>query len=207
VQQPAGASGNGNGTSSSSSASSTRAAAATSPAAAAGGVSIELDERQEAARAAAEVDPCLGYGLEATDWGRGSLSVVVLGASGDLAKKKIFPALFALAYEGLLPQVGVLGVCVWVRVDGASTSSSCGLVGGTQQLPLPHRRATLLLWPPLPQDFQIFGYARSKMTDEEFRALIASTLTCRVAARWVCADMSHACAGRSSLAGAAGCRE
>ena len=27
----------------------------------------------------------------------------MLGASGDLAKKKIFPALFALFYEGLLP--------------------------------------------------------------------------------------------------------
>ena len=34
-----------------------------------------------------------------------SLSVVVVGASGDLAKKKIFPALFALYYEGLLPEV------------------------------------------------------------------------------------------------------
>ena len=34
-----------------------------------------------------------------------SLSVVVVGASGDLAKKKIFPALFALYYEGLLPKV------------------------------------------------------------------------------------------------------
>ncbi len=35
-----------------------------------------------------------------------SLSVTVVGASGDLAKKKIFPALFALYYEGLLPKVG-----------------------------------------------------------------------------------------------------
>ena len=33
-----------------------------------------------------------------------ALSVVVLGASGDLAKKKIFPALFALYYEGMLPE-------------------------------------------------------------------------------------------------------
>jgi hypothetical protein len=54
---------------------------------------------------AVETDPCLGYDLEGTDWGRSSLSVVVLGASGDLAKKKIFPALFALYYEGLLPEV------------------------------------------------------------------------------------------------------
>jgi glucose-6-phosphate 1-dehydrogenase len=29
-----------------------------------------------------------------------------VGASGDLAKKKIFPALFALCYEDLLPPVG-----------------------------------------------------------------------------------------------------
>jgi len=33
------------------------------------------------------------------------LSFVVVGASGDLAKKKIFPSLFALYYENLLPQV------------------------------------------------------------------------------------------------------
>lgn len=32
------------------------------------------------------------------------LTVVVVGASGDLAKKKIFPALFALFYQGLLPK-------------------------------------------------------------------------------------------------------
>jgi len=32
------------------------------------------------------------------------LSVVVVGASGDLAKKKIFPALFSLYYDGMLPK-------------------------------------------------------------------------------------------------------
>lgn len=31
-------------------------------------------------------------------------SIIVVGASGDLAKKKIFPALFALYYEGFLPE-------------------------------------------------------------------------------------------------------
>lgn len=45
------------------------------------------------------------YDLERNDWKTTSLSVVVVGASGDLAKKKIFPALFALYYEGLLPEV------------------------------------------------------------------------------------------------------
>merc|ERR1719456_1555139 len=32
-----------------------------------------------------------------------ALSIVVLGASGDLAKKKTFPALFTLFLHGLLP--------------------------------------------------------------------------------------------------------
>jgi glucose-6-phosphate 1-dehydrogenase len=33
-----------------------------------------------------------------------TVSITIVGASGDLAKKKIFPALFALYYEGCLPQ-------------------------------------------------------------------------------------------------------
>lgn len=33
------------------------------------------------------------------------LSITIVGASGDLAKKKIFPALFALYYEDWLPEV------------------------------------------------------------------------------------------------------
>ncbi|GFR51680.1 hypothetical protein Agub_g14123 [Astrephomene gubernaculifera] len=81
------------------------------------------------------------YDLERNDWNTTSLSVVVLGASGDLAKKKIFPALFALFYEGLLPP-----------------------------------------------EFHVFGFARSRMTDAEFRELIASTLTCRVSARERCVE-------------------
>lgn len=81
------------------------------------------------------------YNLEKNDWKTTSLSVVVVGASGDLAKKKIFPALFALYYEGLLPE-----------------------------------------------NFQIFGYARSKLSDEDFKNLISSTLTCRIDARERCAE-------------------
>ncbi|KAG4927104.1 hypothetical protein JHK85_053590 [Glycine max] len=53
----------------------------------------------------------------------GSLSIVVLGASGDLAKKKTFPALFNLYRQGFL----------------------------------------------LPDEVCIFGYARSKLTDDELR--------------------------------------
>lgn len=70
-----------------------------------------------------------------------NLSVTVVGASGDLAKKKIFPALFALFYEGCLPQ-----------------------------------------------NFTIFGYARTKMTDEELREMISRTLTCRIDKRENCGD-------------------
>ena len=31
-------------------------------------------------------------------------SLIVFGASGDLARRKLFPALYDLAYEGLLPE-------------------------------------------------------------------------------------------------------
>ncbi|XP_052197038.1 glucose-6-phosphate 1-dehydrogenase, cytoplasmic isoform [Diospyros lotus] len=53
----------------------------------------------------------------------GCLSIVVLGASGDLAKKKTFPALFHLYREGFL----------------------------------------------IPDEVHIFGYARTKISDEELR--------------------------------------
>lgn len=37
-----------------------------------------------------------------------TVSITVVGASGDLAKKKIFPALFALYHEDCLPKVWLL---------------------------------------------------------------------------------------------------
>ncbi|KAF3323412.1 glucose-6-phosphate 1-dehydrogenase [Carex littledalei] len=70
-----------------------------------------------------------------------TVSITVVGASGDLAKKKIFPALFALFYEDYLPK-----------------------------------------------HFTVFGYARSKLTDEELRDTIGQTLTCRVNKRENCGD-------------------
>jgi glucose-6-phosphate 1-dehydrogenase len=60
------------------------------------------------------------------------LSIVVVGASGDLARRKIFPALFALYCQGFLPQ-----------------------------------------------RFLVFGFARSLLSDTEFRAKIMEYLTCR----------------------------
>jgi len=60
------------------------------------------------------------------------LSIVVIGASGDLARKKTFPALFALYSQGFLPD-----------------------------------------------NFRIFGFARSEMSDDAFRIHITGKLTCR----------------------------
>ncbi|CAN6300555.1 unnamed protein product [Urochloa humidicola] len=73
--------------------------------------------------------------------GGSTVSITIVGASGDLAKKKIFPALFALFYEDCLPE-----------------------------------------------HFTVFGYARSKMSDEELRNMISKTLTCRIDKRENCGD-------------------
>ncbi|TVU46577.1 hypothetical protein EJB05_06119 [Eragrostis curvula] len=81
----------------------------------------------------------------APEQGGSTVSITVVGASGDLAKKKIFPALFALFYEDCLPE-----------------------------------------------HFTVFGYARSKMSDEELRTMISRTLTCRIDKRENCGDkMEH----------------
>ncbi|QDZ24489.1 glucose-6-phosphate dehydrogenase [Chloropicon primus] len=69
------------------------------------------------------------------------LSFVVLGASGDLAKRKVIPALFALYYQNQLPT----------------------------------------------DNFVIMGYARSELSDEEFRSSLEARLTCRVDERESCA--------------------
>ena len=117
------------------------------------------------------------YGLKEENWNEAALSLCVVGASGDLAKKKIFPALFALYYEGHLPK---------------ARAPRCP---GVAALPAPWRdarpaRARLLLaltrvcCPACPphswQNFAIFGYARSRMSDAEFRELISFNLTCRL---------------------------
>ncbi|XP_047090760.1 glucose-6-phosphate 1-dehydrogenase, chloroplastic-like isoform X1 [Lolium rigidum] len=82
-----------------------------------------------------------GAGAVVPEQEENTVSITVVGASGDLAKKKIFPALFALFYED---------------------------------------------W--LPKHFTVFGYARSKMSDEELRNMISMTLTCRIDQRENCSD-------------------
>ncbi|KAJ7540282.1 hypothetical protein O6H91_10G007600 [Diphasiastrum complanatum] len=63
------------------------------------------------------------------------------GATGELARQKIFPALFALFYSGCLPK-----------------------------------------------KFQIFGYSRDHISDEDLQALITENLTCRIDHRENCSD-------------------
>lgn len=67
------------------------------------------------------------YGLQEEDWNQSALSIVVVGASGDLAKKKIFPALFALYYENMLPKVGGAGLG-WAGGWAAGGWAGCGWV-------------------------------------------------------------------------------
>ena len=69
----------------------------------------------------------------------GKLSICVFGASGDLAKKKVYPAIFSLFYDGHLPD-----------------------------------------------DFVVFGYARSNMSNDEFKDRIRSSLPCRISAAKDC---------------------
>lgn len=71
-----------------------------------------------------------------------SLSICVFGASGDLAKKKVLPAIFSLYYDRHLPE-----------------------------------------------NVLVFGYARSKMTNEEFKEKIRESLPCRISAAGNCDDV------------------
>ncbi|MHC4400670.1 MAG: glucose-6-phosphate dehydrogenase [Planctomycetota bacterium] len=79
------------------------------------------------------------------------LSIVVVGASGDLARRKIFPALFALHCQGLLPKRS-----------------------------------------------HVFGFARSQLSDEDFRARIMEHLTCRYTPGESCAELMDEFLGRCS---------
>lgn len=71
-----------------------------------------------------------------------SLSICVFGASGDLAKKKVLPAIFSLYYDRHLPE-----------------------------------------------NVRVFGYARSKMTNEEFKEKIRESLPCRISTAGNCDDV------------------
>ena len=89
-------------------------------------------------------DESLADIAKAADKGEG-LSICVFGASGDLAKKKVLPAIFSLYYDRHLPE-----------------------------------------------NFRVFGYARSKMTNEEFKDKIRESLPCRISAAGNCDEVMDA---------------
>ena len=77
------------------------------------------------------------------------VTIIVLGASGDLAKKKTFPALFDLFNAGLLPPPAPAGAFA------------------------PAPAAAVVAAPAL----QLFGYARSASTDVAFREMLRPYLS------------------------------
>ncbi len=97
-----------------------------------------------------------------------SLCIAVIGATGELARGKIFPALFALYYSGFLPEVEQIFYHCSV---GVLFIKFCFL-----NL-INHNLSSAFPWL---QNVGIFGYSRKNLTDEELRSIIASTLTCRV---------------------------
>ena len=73
------------------------------------------------------------------------LSIIIVGASGDLARKKIIPALFALYCQDSFPP-----------------------------------------------DTRVFGFSRTEMTDDAFRAKVREHLSCRYAPGATCGDRMDA---------------
>ena len=76
---------------------------------------------------------------------------VVMGASGDLARKKIYPTLWALFRDNLIPTVK--SKCFMLNIY----SIICSVLQGTV----------------------IFGYARSKLSIEEIRSKCSKTVVAK----------------------------
>jgi hypothetical protein len=135
-------------------------------------------------------------GFDCGDCEKLALSIVVLGASGDLAKKKTYPALFALFAQGWAARRRVLrrrllrrpapGCCGAHRALGASALSpdrrargaAAGAASSLPQQQAPTAVPTAPRPPPpgtpmprsfLPKRLQIVGYARSALSDGELR--------------------------------------
>ena len=64
-----------------------------------------------------------GAGAVVPEQEENTVSITVVGASGDLAKKKIFPALFALFYEDWLPKVSHCGFLLLIQLTTVLLSS------------------------------------------------------------------------------------
>jgi len=96
-------------------------------------------------------------------------TVVVLGASGDLAKKKTFPALFLLFSRGCVSLVEhAWSVLTWPFGDAAQTDAAC-VRGLSCCLPEPCCRF-------LPENLSILGYARSKLSKKDLQEKVKPNL-------------------------------
>ncbi|TQE06417.1 hypothetical protein C1H46_007916 [Malus baccata] len=104
-----------------------------------------------------------------------SLCIAVIGATGELARGKIFPALFALYYSGFLPEnVSIFG---YSRKD-MTDEDLRSMIASTLTCRIDHQYASCVTTITL--NVSIFGYSRKDITDEDLRSMIASTLTCRI---------------------------
>lgn len=137
---PSSSPGSGNGATSSSS--SAAAASATSSSSASSSAAAPLSPSSVAASASPssssdEPLPSI-YAPDQEDWSQSALTIVVVGASGDLARKKIYPALFALYYDGHLPpHFSVFGFARSAMTDEAfrdyiSSSLTCRVAAGAK---------------------------------------------------------------------------
>ncbi len=74
--------------------------------------------------AAEESHPEVGFNDE------DSLTIVVIGASGDLAKKKTFPALYELHLAGLLPRGTTIAGYARSKLSNEKFRVRAGCMGG-----------------------------------------------------------------------------
>ncbi|KAI8531742.1 hypothetical protein RHMOL_Rhmol11G0159200 [Rhododendron molle] len=116
--------------------------------------------------------------VAASKGGAPSLGIAVIGATGELARNKIFPALFALYYSGFLPEVDFVDSFVDIL---------------DYKLSIP----SLTFAFPWLQNVSFFGYSRKTLTDEDLRSMIASTLTCRIDHQQNCGDKMDAFLSRT----------
>lgn len=120
------------------SSSSTAAAAASSASAAASAAAAPLSPPSPSSSSSiSEPLPSI-YAPDPEDWSKSALTIVVVGASGDLARKKIYPALFALFYDGHLPpHFSIFGFARSEMTDAAfrdyiSASLTCRVAAGAK---------------------------------------------------------------------------
>ncbi|URD82821.1 glucose-6-phosphate 1-dehydrogenase [Musa troglodytarum] len=122
-----------------------------------------------------------------------SLCIAVVGATGELARNKIFPALFALYYSGFLPE----HLFVFFNQYLGSIMKTSSLLTMVSSLSLLFCYSeTLLFWLPsktllalmVSLNVGIFGYSRKDLSDEDLRNIVAATLTCRVDHHENCGD-------------------